>query len=152
MLVHFSKTSSEWSKATTTKEWRKLSIRKPNGFTKADNLSHDINRVEKIAKAKGISMAQLALAWIMSQDGMVSFFILSFWLTIIFRRIGAYCRNDLSWTFIWSTRCVLSIPFSMISSLDGGPLSTGAVNVQLTEEEKKELETPYLAQAAFGHA
>jgi len=30
--------------------------------------------------------------------------------------------------------------------------STGAVNVQLTEEEKKELEAPYLAQAAFGHA
>ena len=34
---------------------------------------HDITRVEKIAKAKGISMAQLSLAWIMSQDGIVSF-------------------------------------------------------------------------------
>ena len=30
------------------------------------------NRVEKIAKAKGISMAQLSLAWIMSQEGMFS--------------------------------------------------------------------------------
>ena len=37
-------------------------------------LDHDTtlnkNRVEKIAKAKGISMAQVSLAWIMSQKGM----------------------------------------------------------------------------------
>ena len=31
-------------------------------------------RVEKIAKAKGVSMAQLSLAWIMSQKG--NFFLL----------------------------------------------------------------------------
>jgi hypothetical protein len=30
--------------------------------------------------------------------------------------------------------------------------STGAVNVKLTEEEKKELEEPYQAQAAIGHS
>ena len=30
-----------------------------------------LKRVEKIAKAKGVSMAQLSLAWIMSQDGNV---------------------------------------------------------------------------------
>ena len=30
--------------------------------------------------------------------------------------------------------------------------STGAVNVKLTEEEKKELEAPYQVQAAIGHA
>ena len=29
--------------------------------------------------------------------------------------------------------------------------SSGAVDVKLTEEEKKELEAPYQAQAAFGH-
>ena len=34
-------------------------------------------RVEKIAKAKGISMAQLSLAWIMSQKG-IFFLLLSF--------------------------------------------------------------------------
>ena len=28
----------------------------------------------------------------------------------------------------------------------------GAVDVKLTEEEKKELEAPYIAQAAFGHS
>ena len=33
-------------------------------------LDHDKDRVEKIAKAKGITMAQLSLAWIMSQNGM----------------------------------------------------------------------------------
>jgi hypothetical protein len=30
--------------------------------------------------------------------------------------------------------------------------SIGAVDVKLTEEEKKELEGPYIAQAAFGHS
>ena len=30
--------------------------------------------------------------------------------------------------------------------------SIGAVDVKLTEEEKKELEAPYMAQAAFGHS
>jgi len=29
--------------------------------------------------------------------------------------------------------------------------SIGAVDVKLTEEEKKELEAPYQTQAAFGH-
>ena len=39
-------------------------------------------RVEKIAKAKGISMAQLSLAWIMSQKGIFSL-LLSF-LPVVF--------------------------------------------------------------------
>ena len=30
--------------------------------------------------------------------------------------------------------------------------SIGAVDVKLTDEEKKELEAPYRAQAAFGHS
>ena len=42
----------------------------------------DKNRVEKIAKAKGISMAQLSLAWIMSQNGIV-FLLLSFLLVVL---------------------------------------------------------------------
>ena len=49
---------------------------------------YNLNRVEKIAKAKGISMAQLSLAWIMSQEGMcttphLSFFPSSIGLTDI---------------------------------------------------------------------
>jgi aryl-alcohol dehydrogenase-like predicted oxidoreductase len=35
-------------------------------------------RVEKIAKAKGISMAQLSLAWIMTQKGIFPFYFYSF--------------------------------------------------------------------------
>ena len=63
--------SSDISKATVRmQERKKLSTRKLVFFQKLD---HDItlikNRVEKIAKAKGISMAQLSLAWIMSQKG-----------------------------------------------------------------------------------
>ena len=33
-----------------------------------------------------------------------------------------------------------------------GNFSIGAVDVKLTEEEKKEVEEPYIAQAAFGHS
>ena len=36
------------------------------------------NRVEKIAKAKGITMAQLSLAWIMSQNGMCRSIVILF--------------------------------------------------------------------------
>ena len=42
----------------------------------------DKNRVEKIAKAKGISMAQLSLAWIMSQKG-IFFLLLSCLLVVL---------------------------------------------------------------------
>jgi aryl-alcohol dehydrogenase-like predicted oxidoreductase len=39
-----------------------------------------INRVEAMAKKKGISMAQLATAWILSKDGIFyPLFALSFW-------------------------------------------------------------------------
>jgi len=74
-----------------------------------------VNRVEKIAKAKGISMAQLSLAWIMSQKGVTA-------------------------------------PIVGTTSLENLYDLLGAVDVKLTEEEKKELEAPYIAQAAFGHS
>ena len=41
----------------------------------------------------------------------------------------------------------VSISFSESSVIS----SIGAVDVKLTEEEKKELEAPYIAQAAAGH-
>ena len=41
-------------------------------------------RVEKIAKAKGISMAQLSLVWIMSQNGIV-FLLLLFLLVVLLK-------------------------------------------------------------------
>ena len=49
-------------------EQNKLSTRKLI-FLMRQKLDHDKDRVEKIAKAKGITMAQLSLAWIMSQKG-----------------------------------------------------------------------------------
>ena len=47
------------------------------GYSKNSGTEEIINRVEKIAKAKGISMAQLSLAWIMSRKGMLSFLLLT---------------------------------------------------------------------------
>ena len=45
---------------------------------------------------------------------------------------------------------IFNSPFRQI--LTRRYLSKGAVDVKLTEEEKKELEEPYMAQAAFGHS
>ena len=56
------------------KERKKLSTGKLVIFyawneKKVDDITMTKIRVERIAKAKGISMAQLSLAWIMSQKG-----------------------------------------------------------------------------------
>jgi len=85
------------------------------GYSKNAGTEEIINTVEKIAKAKNISMAQLSLAWIMSQEG-------------------------------------VSAPIVGTTSLENLYDLLGAVDVKLTEEEKKELEAPYIAQAAFGHS
>ncbi|PPR04578.1 hypothetical protein CVT24_012031 [Panaeolus cyanescens] len=74
-----------------------------------------VNAVEKIAKARNISMAQVALAWAMSKDGVTA-------------------------------------PIVGTTSLENLNDLLGAVNVKLTEEEIKELESPYQPQAAFGHS
>jgi len=85
------------------------------GYSTNEGTTQIINAVERIAKAKGISMAQLSLAWVMSQEG-------------------------------------VSAPIVGTTSLDNLHDLLGAVDVKLTEEEKKELEAPYLPQAAFGHS
>ncbi|KAF8803249.1 Aldo/keto reductase [Phlegmacium glaucopus] len=85
------------------------------GYSKNEGTVEIVNVVEKIAKAKGVSMAQLSLAWIMSRDG-------------------------------------VSAPIVGTTSLENLYDLLGAVNIKLTEEEKNELEAPYQAQAAFGHA
>jgi len=84
------------------------------GYSKNEGTAQIINAVERIAKAKGISMAQLSLAWIMSQEGVTA-------------------------------------PIVGTTSLENLRDLLGAVDVKLTEEEKKELEAPYMPQAAFGH-
>ena len=63
-------------------EQNKLSTRKLIFFMR-QKLDHDKDRVEKIAKAKGITMAQLSLAWIMSQKGVFRSIVIlfrCFWL------------------------------------------------------------------------
>ncbi|TFK34294.1 NADP-dependent oxidoreductase domain-containing protein [Crucibulum laeve] len=40
-----------------------------NSYGKNQGTEEIVNRVEKLAKEKGISMAQVALAWVMSRDG-----------------------------------------------------------------------------------
>jgi aryl-alcohol dehydrogenase-like predicted oxidoreductase len=60
------------TKATAlAKRQDKLSMRKSVVHAShGTKIAHNIKlRVEKIAKAKGISMAQVALAWVMSQEG-----------------------------------------------------------------------------------
>ncbi|KAF8954454.1 NADP-dependent oxidoreductase domain-containing protein [Flammula alnicola] len=84
------------------------------GYNNNKGTGEIVDAVEKIAKAKGISMAQLSLAWVLAKPG-------------------------------------VSAPIVGTTSLDNLADLLGAVNVKLTEEEIKELETPYLAQAAFGH-
>jgi len=84
------------------------------GYDKNEGTEQIINAVERIAKAKGISMAQLSLAWIMNQEGVTA-------------------------------------PIVGATSLENLHDLLGAVDIKLTEEEKKELEAPYLPQVAFGH-
>ncbi|KAJ7703779.1 NADP-dependent oxidoreductase domain-containing protein [Mycena olivaceomarginata] len=71
-------------------------------------------QVEEIAKKRGISMAQLAVAWALCND-------------------------------------TVSAPIVGTTSLTNLTDIIGAVNVKLTEEERKYLEEPYEPQAIFGH-
>jgi aryl-alcohol dehydrogenase-like predicted oxidoreductase len=124
-LKHFGVGAIPWSPlarglltrplGTTTNTTRGQTDRLIKGYSKNQGTEDIITVVEKIAKAKGVSMAQVALAWTMSRDG-------------------------------------VSAPIVGTTSLDNLYDLLGAVDVKLTEEEKKELEVPYLAQAAFGHA
>ncbi|CCO36869.1 hypothetical protein RSOLAG1IB_07303 [Rhizoctonia solani AG-1 IB] len=81
--------------------------------TKEDN-KEVILRVEKIAKARGVSMAQVAIAWSLSKD-------------------------------------VVSAPIVGTTKLSNLYDLLGAIEIKLTEEEIKELEEPYVAQAIQGY-
>jgi len=121
-LKHFGVGSIPWSPLARGTLTRPLNVETVRGktdrmgkpYSNSKGTEEIVNVVEKIAKAKGISMAQLSLAWIMSRDGVTA-------------------------------------PIVGTTSLDNLYDLLGAVDVQLTEEEKKELEEPYLAQSAIGH-
>jgi aryl-alcohol dehydrogenase-like predicted oxidoreductase len=122
-LKHFGVGSIPWSplaRGLLTRPYGNDTVRSQSdgyikGYSKNAGTEEIVNRVEKMAKAKGISMAQLSLAWIMSQDG-------------------------------------VSAPIVGTTSLKHLCDLLGAVDVKLTEEEKKELEAPYIAQAALGNS
>jgi len=86
------------------------------GAYSSNNASSTIvNRVEEIAKKRGISMAQVSLAWIMAKDQVTA-------------------------------------PIIGSTSLEHLKDILGSVNVQLTPEEMKYLEEPYLPREIIGHA
>ncbi|TFK23350.1 oxidoreductase [Coprinopsis marcescibilis] len=84
------------------------------GYHMGDSSQNIITAVEAIAEKRGVSMAQVALAWVIAQDGVTA-------------------------------------PIVGTSSLDNlNDLIKGA-SLTLTEEELKELSSPYTPLAVFGH-
>ncbi|TFK35320.1 aryl-alcohol dehydrogenase [Crucibulum laeve] len=83
-------------------------------YGKTKDTEEIVDQVEKIAKEKGLSMAQVALAWIMQRDGVTA-------------------------------------PIVGTTSLDNLHDLLGAVNIKLSDEEIKALESPYIPQAVIGH-
>jgi len=82
--------------------------------SESDTTVSIVNRVEELAKKRGISMAQVALAWILLKDGVTA-------------------------------------PIIGATSLEHLRDIIGSVHVQLTLEEIKYLEEPYVPQAIVGH-
>ncbi|KAG9121702.1 hypothetical protein FRC07_002244 [Ceratobasidium sp. 392] len=81
--------------------------------TKGDASQEIIKRVETIAKSRGISMAQVAIAWTLVKDA-------------------------------------ISAPIVGTTKLQHLEDILGGINVQLTEEEIKHLEEPYVPRSVYG--
>ena len=94
-------------------------------------------------------MAQLSLAWIMSQKGIFFFFAVVSSLII---KSKAYRHPLLERPLLKNYMISLVWLISILPSDSWFIFSIGAVDVKLTEDEKKELEAPYIAQAAIGHS
>lgn len=94
------------------------------------------NRVEKIAKAKGVSMAQIAVAWVLAKDGVSAPIVGTTSLKNLEDILGASPEVTSS-----PLTCVLIRHVPRIAGID----------VKLTEEELKELEEPYQPIKVFGH-
>ena len=107
VLLVFAHRMITGTKATVrTKERLKLSMRKPvihSSHERERLICWKKTRVERIAKARGISMAQVSLAWVMSQEGNY-FLVLRFsWLNDTSRCNGTHRWNNLSCKSIWSS-------------------------------------------------
>jgi aryl-alcohol dehydrogenase-like predicted oxidoreductase len=87
--------------------------------------------VEEIAKAHNISMAQVAIAWSLSKDGMTA------------PIIGTTSLKNLE--------DIIGEPGAKLFYEADPDTRLGAIDVKLTEEEIKQLEEPYIPQAIIGH-
>lgn len=97
-----------------------------NGVTRSFYLS-----VEELAKKKGVTMAQLALAWSLSKEGESLISVIMLLKT--HRNIGVVA------------------PVVGTTSIKNLMDLIDAVDLKLTEEEIQYLEEPYEAQAIFGY-
>ncbi|KAL0959333.1 hypothetical protein HGRIS_014594 [Hohenbuehelia grisea] len=71
-------------------------------YTKAPGTDSIINRAEEIAKSKGISMAQVALAWALSKDGVTAPIVGTTSLKNLEEMIGR-CTKCLLWLLLFIT-------------------------------------------------
>lgn len=123
-LKHFGVGAIPWSplaRGLTTRPLTDVSStrsgtdRMLKGYNMGAGTHEIIATIEKIAKTRNVSMAQVSLAWIMSRPGVTA-------------------------------------PIVGTTSLDNLKDLLGAIDLQLTDEEVKALESPYESQKAFGHA
>ncbi|CAG8585949.1 3870_t:CDS:2 [Acaulospora colombiana] len=92
-----------------------------------------IGRVEKVANDKGISMAQVAVAWVLHQDVVAA-------PIVGVQKVDRL--EDLIGTciiFILAHQCAYELAI------------LGAIDVKLTPEEMKYLEEPYIPRTIMGH-
>lgn len=94
-----------------------------------------IIRVEEIAKKKQASMAQIAIAWMLSKDGVFS----------IAKFIKTYADGR-------SVLLVVAAPIVGTTSIENLKDIVGGVKIKLNVEEIAYLEEPYRAQPISGHA
>ncbi|KAF8212128.1 aryl-alcohol dehydrogenase [Mycena galopus ATCC 62051] len=90
-----------------------------------------VNRVEELAKKKGASMAQIALAWCMAKDGMSNVKPQRLKINIL---------------------AGVTAPIVGTTSLENLHDLLGAVNIELTADEMKYLEEPYQPRNIIGHS
>ncbi|KAF5361317.1 hypothetical protein D9758_010284 [Tetrapyrgos nigripes] len=94
--------------------------------------------VEELAKKRGISMAQVSLAWVMNRPGVTAPIIGTTSLDNLKQLLG-------EWNLVY---VALLRPFNF----DHGNTAAEAIDIILTDEEMKYLEEPYQPQGIIGHS
>jgi aryl-alcohol dehydrogenase-like predicted oxidoreductase len=84
-----------------------------------------INRVESVAKKRGISMAQVSTAWLLSKDGIL-------------------------WPLAKKLIEAVTAPIVGLNSVDRMRDMVAAINLELTADEISYLEEPYVPREVIG--